>query len=161
MSTGAFSYNFLANMAKNISRRKSEHGQSLAELAVSFLVLVLLLAVTVDAGRAFFSFLAIREAAEEGAIYGSTIPDDASFSDKVTDRVVSSSNQLETWDAEGSVTVTPIIVGTACADGSNQVQVTVRYMFSLTMPFVSAIIGTNQFPLELSATSTILTPACP
>lgn len=138
-------------------RLPSERGQSLMELAVSFTVLVLLLAVVVDAGRAFFSYLAVREAAEEGAVYGSLNPtDDAG----IIDRVRTSSNAPVNLADTTTVTVTPLVVGTACADGTNQVQVTVSYMFTLTMPFLSTIIGTNQFPLALTANSTILTPAC-
>ena len=138
-------------------KRSSERGQSLTELALSFTVLVLLLAVVVDAGRAFFSYLAVREAAEEGAVYGSLNPSDNAG---IIDRVRTSSSAPVNLADTTAVTVTPVVVGTACADGSNQIQVTVSYMFDLTMPFLSAIIGTNQFPLTLSANSTILTPAC-
>ncbi len=142
---------------KNPSIHPSERGQSLTELAISFLVLVLLLAVIVDSGRAFFSYLAVREAAEEGAVYGSINPTDNAG---IVARVRSSSSAPINLADTTSVTVTPLVVGTACADGANQIQVTVSYMFRLTMPFVSTIIGTNQFPLTLSANSTILTPAC-
>lgn len=138
-------------------KRSSERGQSLTELAISFTVLVLLLAVVVDAGRVFFSYLAVREAAEEGAVYGSLNPSDNAG---IIDRVRTSSSAPVNLADTTAVTVTPVVVGTACADGSNQIQVTVSYMFDLTMPFLSAIIGTNQFPLTLSANSTILTPAC-
>ncbi len=138
-------------------KNPSEHGQSLTELAISFAVLVLLLAVVVDVGRAFFSFLAVREAAEEGAVYGSLNPTDNTG---IIDRVRTSSSAPVNLADTTAVTVTPLVVGTACANGSNQIQVTVSYMFNLTMPFVSTIIGTNQFPLTLSANSTILTPAC-
>jgi len=140
--------------------KRSERGQSLTELAISFVVLVLLLAVVVDAGRLFFSYLAVREAAEEGAVYGSLIADDADFTNLVTARVRTSSNAPVDLTDAGTVSVTPSIIGSACADGSNQVQVIVTYTFELTMPFVSAIIGTNTFPLALNATSTILRPEC-
>lgn len=140
--------------------RPSERGQSLTELAISFVVLVLLLAVTVDAGRLFFSYLAVREAAQEGAVYGSLVAADPNFTNLVTARVRSSSNAPVDLADTTMVSVTPAIIGTACADGNNQVQVTVTYTFELTMPFVSSIIGTNQFPLGLSATSTILVPKC-
>ena len=138
-------------------KRSSERGQSLTELALSFTVLVLLLAVVVDAGRAFLSYLAVREAAEEGAVYGSLNPSDNAG---IIDRVRTSSSAPVNLADTTAVTVTPVVVGTACADGSNQIQVTVSYMFDLTTPFLSAIIGTNQFPLTLSANSTILIPAC-
>lgn len=138
--------------------RRGERGQSLAELAVSFLVLVLLLAVLVDVGRAFFSFLALREAAEEGAIYGSLHPTD---NVEIEARVRSNSNAPVDLSDTVAVTVTPLVIGSACGNGTNQIQVTVSYMFNLTMPLISSIIGTNQFPLTLAANSTILSPTCP
>lgn len=137
--------------------KPSERGQSITELAISFMVLVLLLAVTVDAGRMFFTYIAVREAAEEGAVYGSINPTDISG---IEDRVRSSSTAPVDLTDTTAVAVSPVVLGTACADGSNQVEVTVTYTFELTMPFVSSIIGTNQFPLALSSTSTILTPEC-
>lgn len=137
--------------------QQNERGQSLVELAISFVFLVLLLAVTVDAGRLFFSYIAVREAAEEGAVYGSLNPTDNSG---IINRVRDNSEAPVDLSDTGIVNVVPSVIGTACADGSNQVQVTVTYTFELTMPFVSAIIGTNQFPLSLSATSTILLPEC-
>src|SRR5215470_12817695 len=46
-------------------------GQSLVELALSLTVILMLLAGAVDFGMAFFSYTAIRDAAQEGALYGS------------------------------------------------------------------------------------------
>ncbi len=140
--------------------RHSERGQSLVELAISFVVLVLLLAVTVDGGRLFFSYIAVREAAQEGAQYGSIHPTLADFDD-IEDRVRDSSNSPVDLTDTTLVTVTPTLVGSDyCANGANAIQVTVTYTFELTMPFVSSMIGTNQFPLALNATSTILRPEC-
>jgi Flp pilus assembly protein TadG len=138
--------------------QRSERGQSLTELAISFVVLVLLLAVVVDGGRLFFSYIAIREAAEEGAVYGSLNPTDNAG---IIQRVRTNSSQPVDLSDTTAVNVVPAVIGTACADGINQMQVTVTYTFDLTMPFLSAIIGTNQFPLALDSTSTILLPECP
>lgn len=53
---------------------KSEKGQSLVELAVSLIILLILLAGVVDLGRVAFYYLALRDAAQEGASYGSIFP---------------------------------------------------------------------------------------
>lgn len=135
--------------------RRSERGQSLTEFALSFLVLLLLLAATVDLGRAFLSYIAVREAAEEGALYGSTAPADTPG---IVARVRSSSDAPVDLSDEAKVQVTPLVSGGACA--GNTVSVTVTYDFELTMPLIEPIIGTNHFPIELTAISTILRPAC-
>jgi hypothetical protein len=128
----------------------------LTELALSFTILVLLLAVAVDMGRMFFSYIAVREAAEEGAIYGSFNPTDLSGIEARTRG--SSSTPVDLSDT-GLVSVTPSNVGDACA--GNGLQVTVTYSFSLSMPLIGVILGTQNFPLTATATSTVLAPPCP
>jgi len=56
----------------------SQEGQSLIEFAISLVVLLIMLAGIVDSGRALFTYLALRESAEEGALYGSTDPTNSS-----------------------------------------------------------------------------------
>ena len=51
-----------------------EKGQSLVELALTLLIILTLLAGAVDLGSAFFSYVAIRDAAQEGALFGSIKP---------------------------------------------------------------------------------------
>ena len=62
------------NSKKSAIRRKSERGQSLVELAISFPVILLLMLGTLDFGMATYSYLIIRDAAQEGALYGSIDP---------------------------------------------------------------------------------------
>lgn len=52
-----------------------ERGQSLVELAVSFVFIMFLLAGAVEFGLAFYQFTQLRDAAQEGALYGSVCPD--------------------------------------------------------------------------------------
>lgn len=144
-------------MTKPGLSRKSEKGQSVTELAISFVALVLILAVAIDGARMFLSYLAVREAAEEGAVYGSINPTDDSG---IIDRVRNSSSAPVDLSDTTMVSVVPAVIGGPCGNGTNQLQVTVTYTFEMTMPFVSAVIGTNQFPIALSASSNILLPAC-
>jgi Flp pilus assembly protein TadG len=137
----------------NFSRR--ERGQSLTELAVSFTLLVIILAVTVDLGRVFFSFIALREAAEEGALYGSLNPQD---NGGIIMRARQSSSAPVDLTNTSNVAVQIIVIGSSCA--GNTLRVTVTYTYTLTMPMISAFIGTQTFPLVAQATSTILRPEC-
>ncbi len=61
-------------MNKVIHSKPKEHGQSLVELALTITILMVLLAGTIDLGRAFFTWLAMRDAAQEGASFGSINP---------------------------------------------------------------------------------------
>ncbi|MFH1908640.1 MAG: TadE/TadG family type IV pilus assembly protein [Chloroflexota bacterium] len=138
-----------------------ERGQSLVELALTLLIILTLLAGTVDLGMAFFSYVALRDAAQEGALYGSINPD----TDGIRDRVKSSSSTPIDFSAFPDEDIGVQIVGNACqglTNGEpNGVQVTVTYDYILTMPFIGAILDTNKIPLTASVTDTILTPACP
>lgn len=147
------------------SRR--ERGQSLTELAISFVALLMVLSVGVDAGRAYFSLISLREAAEEGAIFGSFSPTNSA---NIISRVRSSSSAPVNLADTTNVTVTVSICNatgscptgsppTACAGRRLLVQVT--HQFRLTMPFLGAIIGTQTIPITVSSTSTILRPPCP
>jgi Flp pilus assembly protein TadG len=57
----------------------SERGQSLVELTLTFMILLVLLGGVLDLGRALFTFVALRDAAQEGAVYGSIQPDMAAY----------------------------------------------------------------------------------
>lgn len=135
------------------SRR--ERGQSLTETAISFVILMLVLAVGVDLGRMYFSLISLREAAEEGALYGSFNPTDTSG---IIARVRSSSNTPVNLADTATVTVSVSTPTGACA--GNRLIVTVTHQFRLTMPFVGAIIGTQNLSLPASSSSTILRPTC-
>lgn len=52
-----------------------EKGQNLVELALLMPVMILLLALLLDVGRAFNAYMVITNAAREGARYGSQSPD--------------------------------------------------------------------------------------
>lgn len=53
-----------------------ENGQSMVELAVSLIILLVLLAGIIDFGRLAFHYIAMRDAAQEGASYGIINPTD-------------------------------------------------------------------------------------
>lgn len=130
-----------------------ERGQSMVELAVSLLVLLLLLSVAIDLGRLFFSYVAVRDAAQEGALYGS-LGDPNGIVPRVRD---SSDNPVDLWASDVDVTWWTTPVNDFCA--GNTLSVQVDFDFQLTMPLVSAIVG-SEIPLSLTATSTILRPDC-
>ena len=161
-----------------------QKGQSLVELAISLMVMVLLLSGAVSFGMAYFSYVSIRDAAQEGALYGSFAPCDdivtyptcvdrpinlAGICDRVqnasevpvnlagfdcVEEAVDPNGQTNTIYVEG--------VGAMCEGGSppNAIRVSVRYGYPVFMPLVGAILGDHVF-MTASATDTILKPRCP
>lgn len=156
---------------KHVKRKSSqERGQSLVELAISLPVILLLLLGTVDFGMALFSYAIIRDAAQEGALYGSFNPDNKieienrarNISPQGEDEIFSS--PVELTDRE-TVTVEVTAIGNSCQgttnDEANSVRVRVRYQYPILMPFIGSLIGTDTIPLTGSATNAILQPPCP
>jgi hypothetical protein len=139
---------------------KSEKGQSLTELATAFLILLLLVGGAVDLSRAFFFFIALREAAQEGVSYGSYMPKDTTG---IAARARASSNTPVNL-GDPNVTITPSIIpvtsGKICAGDTIQVKVEFT-QFKFIMPLMGTFVNNQPFDLSATAKDTILTPVCP
>jgi Flp pilus assembly protein TadG len=135
--------------------QQGERGQSLVELALSLSVILLLLAGAVDFSIAYFSFSAMQDAAQEGALYGSINPTDEAG---IITRVRSASTNPVDLSNEDLVDVVVTLPGEACE--GNEIRVNVIYDYPISMPFIGAIIGTQQITLNASVTDTILQPIC-
>jgi len=141
---------------------KSERGQSLVELAISIFILVYLLAGAVEFGLAFFQYVQLRDAAQEGALYGSLNPPtsagDTAKIDTIKDRAKNASSSPIDLAGDPSVTVDVLVTdGQYCEGGS--LQVTVSYPHQVFMPFMSQFIGST-VDLNAVVTDTILSPIC-
>ena len=133
---------------------KNERGQSLVELAVSLVLLLLLLSGAVEFGMAFFQFVQLRDATQEGALYGSMNPTDTAG---ITARVQGASNS-----PINLTTLTPVITytdSTKKCEGYG-IKVELTYNHVIFMPFISAVVGPT-IPIKASVTDTILSPVCP
>jgi Flp pilus assembly protein TadG len=141
--------------------KSNEKGQALLELAVSLTVLLIMIAGVVDLGRMLFHYIAMRDAAQEAAAYGSINP---THCDQIRDRA---------WIAMASspqVTVTTTIDGADCAAAASnpakacygkEIRVSLSdAAFPITMPFIGTFLGRQTVSLEAHITGTILRPAC-
>jgi hypothetical protein len=133
----------------------SERGQSLVELAISLSVILLLLAGAVDFSIAYFTFSAMHDAAQEGALYGSINPEDEAG---IISRVRSASTNPVDLTDEDLVNVVVTLPGDACE--GNEMKVNVIYDYPISMPFIGAIIGAQKITLNATVTDTILQPIC-
>jgi Flp pilus assembly protein TadG len=150
---------------------KSQRGQSLVELSISLVLLLILLSGAVEFGMAFFQFVQLQDAAQEGALYGSMNPGNCT---QITERVIGASDSPVDLNGPG-VTITATIIDHAtnnvydCASAGadsfdceqNGVRVDVTYQHQIFMPFLPQILNRSTLPLHASVTDTILSPfAC-
>ena len=109
-------------------------------------------------GRAIFVYMALRDSAQEGALYGSTYPTRTS---DIESRVRDSSNLLQDLSSDpNAVTEVDItVLGDACSGNGIRVQVSYEN-FPITMPFLGSLLGKQTFGIRASVTDSILTPPC-
>jgi Flp pilus assembly protein TadG len=146
-------------MKSNLMQTKNERGQSgqaLVEFAAVLVILMVLAAGVLDLGRAFFVYMSLRDAAQEGAVYASINPADTTG---IVNRVRSTSTNPVDLSDTARVTVQINPTGALCA--GNGVEVVVEYPnFEIATPLLGTILGAQSLPLRASVTDTILTPAC-
>ena len=153
-----------------IDSKSAERGQSLVELAISFPVILLLLLGTIDFGIALYSYVAIRDAAQEGALYGSFNPGNREQIESRARNIAPNDSEalffypVDLKDPE-IVKVEIKTSGSRCQgsknDKINTLTVSVTYNYPMIMPFAEQVIGSKIIPLKATATNVILQPACP
>ncbi len=145
-----------------MNHKRIESGQSLTEFAFGVVILLILLVGIVDLGRAFFTYIALRDAAQEGAVYGSICPLDVAA---IESRLRSSSNTPVDLQNDSNVEVechyisasgeTPC--GSVVPTPGNGIRIRVLYRdFPITMPFMGTFIGTQVITLRAEVMDTIL-----
>lgn len=123
-----------------------ESGQSLVELAISFVILMFLLAGAVEFGLAFFQFVQLRDAAQEGALYGSYCPDLSQIEMRARG---ASTSPIDLHGVNVSVQISN--------DGfeGGALRVTMLYQHEVFMPFIDKFTG-DFITLKAEVTDTIL-----
>ena len=116
----------------------STHGQSLVEFALIVPLLLLIVFMLLDLGRAVYYYSVIYNAAREGARYGIIHPSDTAGIDAAarelaigldpSDLIITSSNPSETT-----------------------IQVTATYRFRIITPLVEIFLGRTQIDLDSTA----------
>ncbi len=128
---------------------RSERAQSLVEFAVSATLMLMLLLGIMDLARAFFVYLTLRDAAQEGAVYGSICPENTF---KIEQRARSASSVLVPLQDTAKVSVTCNFLDAykapkgACGVGTpaagEYVHITVTFNnYEFITPFISNIVG--------------------
>jgi Flp pilus assembly protein TadG len=156
-------------MKKN-KRKIFERGQSLTELAISFPIILLLLLGTLDFGMATYAYLVIRDAAQEGALYGSINPNNNTEIENRA-RFIAPKDELDgiyfspvDLSNKDDVTINIKTSGENCQgmtnDRVNSITVAVSYNYPILIPFAETIMGRKTIALDATATNVIIQPAC-
>lgn len=167
------------------NRRRSERGQSLGELSIVMTLILILLAGVADVGRAFFTYSSLRDAAQEGALYGSfafseanpggpqnSLIDPGAACSRIATRIAQNSDSPVDLASEATITVqiaqasnssvwldcTPALSIQPCTN--DRIRVSVLYQgFTLSTPFLGTLIGTQTVDIGASVEDIILAPA--
>ena len=129
--------------------KRNEGGQSLLELAIMLPVLLILLMGLLDLGRLYYGFVAVTDAAGEGATFGAMHPSDRS------------AIEARARDATGglippeSVSV-GILPDPVVPDPGGLITVTVTYTHTLVTPLMRVVVPTGVLPLRAEVTELIV-----
>ncbi len=138
------------------------------ELALALLALIILISGIVDLGRILFYFVTLRDAAQEGLVYGSVYPYQcAEIEDRARAVMANAGGNVEVLIQMGlddnQVECENVFnVNKKLLCSGQQIEVTVTQTnFPLTMPLLGVFLGRESIPLSTSVKGTILRPACP
>jgi Flp pilus assembly protein TadG len=149
-------------LTKCFSQRRLDRlqrGQSLVEMSVGFVLLLIILSGIVDIGRAYFIYIAMEDGTGEAALYLSIDPacksaaDGAECADpnNAEYRARKAGGDNLDWSA-ATITITrPEVYGVG-----DPVAVTIEYSVQLITPFLPRIAGLNPVHLKTHATQTII-----
>lgn len=146
--------------------KRIESGQSLVELAVGLVVMVLLVSVIFDVSRMVLTYFSLQDAAEEGVVYGVGFPTDCNqIVDRIKGNLDDSINPDEITVAvniernDGSYSSCYVIpYGEVYAGKKMEIELSMD--FDVTMPLIGAFIG-QTIPLSATTNGVILRPQPP
>lgn len=139
--------------------QRLEKGQSLVEMTVGFVILIVILSGLLDLGRIYFIYVALEDGAGEGAVYLSINPTCRTAADgaacanmnNADYRARNSGGQFVDWTGANIIIDRPTVYGVG-----DKVAVTVEYSFRLLTPLMPQITGVNPLTLRVTADQRII-----
>jgi uncharacterized membrane protein len=144
------------NRNKKRQTQTPEQGQTLVELALTMVFLMILFSVVVDLGRIYFTFVALRDASQEGAAYAAIDPANTSA---IETRVRDTSTTPIDLTNTANVSVTVTTTGSGCVGDTITVGVTYNN-YPLIAPFTGVFFGSQTVSMIASEVNTILRSPC-
>ncbi|OQY16909.1 MAG: hypothetical protein B6I35_15300 [Anaerolineaceae bacterium 4572_32.2] len=127
--------------------KKKERGQSMLEFALVLPVLLIILAGVLDLGRLYFAYVAVTDAAGEGASYAAIHPDNTA---EIVARAQDATGGLVEIDSDMVDVYQP-------PDLDQAIAVDVTYEFTLATPVVGTILPDGVIMLHAVAIELVLT----
>lgn len=136
---------------------RKHKGQSLAELATAFTLLLLLFTGVIDIGSIFYTLTALQDTTQEGAIFGASNPTAQTL---IVNHIKNSASYPIQSANITDITITcggaPCVTTTINSCQGQKITIDVGYTYNLIMPIIPALIGRNSVLLKTTVTSTIL-----
>jgi Flp pilus assembly protein TadG len=134
--------------------KRLERGSNLVEFALVLPLLVLILAGMADVGRAFNSYMVITNAAREGAraaarlsCYATDAVQRATYKARIEQIVRDEVTGSAVAPGDLGIAIVPDPIGTGCALGAAEVQVTVSYPYTTIL---GGVTGLGDFTMSSS-----------
>lgn len=139
--------------------RQFERGQSLVEVSIGFVILVIILSGLLDLGRAYFIHIALEDGVGEAALYLSINPGCRTAADgpecadpnNATYRAENAGGAQVDWHSATIDIDRPDPYGVG-----DPVSVSITYPFHLVSPFMPRFAGINPIYLGVSASQVII-----
>lgn len=151
---------------RKIFGQKGEKGQGFVELGLSLVFLMILLAVVIDLGWAFFTLIALRDTAQEAASVGAICPTEPT---RVRARLkASATSPIDMSKLEDNrITMcafNPLVSPRVCKNSGivvgDSFEVSITYDHDIMVPFIGSFIGRQTYPLTVNSVNTILAADC-
>lgn len=144
--------------------RTTEKGQSLVELALVLVFILILLAGVVDLGRMMYEYLTMRDAAQEGAGYGAVYPSYCSqiierTSQNLPDNTYNVVVLVDGMSCEAAWTADKSLARPAHGCENKEILLSIDHNFGVTMPLLSAFTGPT-VPMHVEIKDRIVRPTC-
>jgi Flp pilus assembly protein TadG len=130
-----------------MSLKKDQRGQSLVEVALAMPVLLLVLAGILDVGRAYFTYVALSDAAAEGAAFAAVHPLDTV---QIVERAADASNGLVMLEAD----MVSVIVGDL--NPGKPITVAIEYDYNVLTPIIHAFVPGGTITLKSVVSQAII-----
>ncbi len=127
-----------------VMERRHESGQGLLEFALILPVLLMILAGVLDLGRLYFAYVAVTDAAAEGASYAASYPNEVAEIEARAQGASQLSGVTVTYSGE--------------AEAGETVTVTTSYSFTVATPIINGIAG-GAIPLRATTSAVVLSGA--
>ncbi len=120
---------------------QGQRGQSMVEMALMMVIILVILSMVLDLGRGFFSFIAIQNAAAEGALFAAIQPNCQTQSDCPDPNNVEYRARHESPAGLVDLNRMDISVTTSAIAEGQPITVTVLYRYQMIGPFSVSVPG--------------------